>query len=125
MGAHAAMVAQTFTCNLCEALCGLTVTMAGGRAESVRGNPDDVLSRGHVCPKAHALVELDRDPDRLRTPMRRTPAGWQAVSWDEALGEAAARIGEVRRRHGKDAVGLYVGNPTVHSHRAALGSQLL
>src|SRR5438105_4073326 len=112
-----------FTCNLCEALCGLAVTVDGERVTGIRGDEEDVFSRGHICPKGPALRETLEDPDRLSTPMRRTRAGWEPVGWDEALAEAAERLGEVRLRHGRDAVAYYVGNPTVHSHRAALGSQ--
>jgi anaerobic selenocysteine-containing dehydrogenase len=114
-----------FTCNLCEAQCGLRVGVEGTRVTGVRGDPDDVLSRGHVCPKAHALRELLDDPKRLRAPMRRTASGWEGVTWDEALSDVAARLRAIRARHGKDAVALYVGNPVVHNHRASLGSQLL
>jgi anaerobic selenocysteine-containing dehydrogenase len=116
-----------YTCNLCDALCGLNVTVDGERITDIRGDPDDPFSRGHTCPKGAALRELHEDPDRLRGPVRRTSShrGWEAVSWDQALGEAATRLGEIRARHGRDAVGLYVGNPVAHSHRAALGAQLL
>jgi anaerobic selenocysteine-containing dehydrogenase len=114
-----------FTCNLCEAQCGLRVGVDGARVTGVRGDPDDVLSRGHVCPKAHALRELLDDPKRLRWPVRRTATGWERTTWDAALGDVAERLRAIRARHGKDAVALYVGNPVVHNHRASLGSQLL
>lgn len=116
---------RAFTCNLCEALCGLHVTVESGQVIDIRGNPDDVHSRGHVCPKGPALRELYHDPDRLRTPLRRTPSGFVPVSWDEALTEIATRLRAIQREHGRDAVGYYVGNPVVHNHRSALGSQLL
>jgi anaerobic selenocysteine-containing dehydrogenase len=116
---------RLFTCNLCEAQCGLRVEVEGSRVIGIRGDPDDVLSRGHVCPKAHALKELLDDPERLRGPVRRTVAGWERTTWDEALGDVATRLRRLRERHGADAVALYVGNPVAHSHRAALGSQLL
>jgi anaerobic selenocysteine-containing dehydrogenase len=116
---------RIFTCNLCEAQCGLRVAVDGDRVGKIRGNPADMLSRGHVCPKAVALGELLDDPNRLRAPVRRTASGWERVSWDEALGDIASRLRAIRSRHGKDAVAFYVGNPVAHSHRAALGSQLL
>src|SRR5438105_9736453 len=120
------MTRHTFTCNLCEAMCGLHIEVSqAGRIESIRGNPDDVFSRGHICPKGPALREVLEDPARLRQPMRRTTAGFAPVSWDEALDETAHRLREVRRRHGRDAVGFYYGNPIAHSHRAALGMQAL
>jgi anaerobic selenocysteine-containing dehydrogenase len=116
---------RTFTCNLCEAMCGLHLRVEDGRIEEIRGNPGDVFSRGHICPKGPALREVLEDPDRLRQPMRRTAGGFVPVPWDEALDEAAARLREIQRRHGRDAVAFYYGNPIAHSHHAALGMQLL
>ncbi|PWW64552.1 molybdopterin-dependent oxidoreductase [Actinokineospora spheciospongiae] len=103
------------TCNLCEACCGLELTVAGGRVESVRGDGRDPLSRGHLCPKAVALPDVHADGERLRTPVRRTADGWEAISWEAAFDLVATRLADVRDRHGRDAVGVYLGNPTVHS----------
>ncbi len=114
-----------YACNLCDALCGLKVTVDEGRIVEVQGDPDDPFSHGHVCPKGPALRELHQDPDRLRTPMRRTASGWEPLSWEQALDEAAQNLRRIRARDGRDAIGLYVGNPTAHSHRAAFGAQLL
>jgi len=119
-------VEKTFTCNLCDALCGLRVEVQGSRVRSIRGDPEDVLSRGHVCPKAHALGELLEDPDRVRTPLVRDSSGaLRPASWDEALDRAVSGLAAVREKHGKDAVALYVGNPVVHAHRSSLAAQLL
>lgn len=59
-------------CNLCEAICGLRITVQGGQVTDVRGDPDDPLSRGHICPKGAALPDLHADPDRLKTPCAAT-----------------------------------------------------
>jgi anaerobic selenocysteine-containing dehydrogenase len=116
---------RTFGCNLCEALCGLRVTLDQGRILDIRGDPDDVFSRGHVCPKAVALKDLHEDPDRLRQPLRRTPTGMQPIGWDDAFELVEDRLEGVRRQHGRDAIAFYFGNPSAHSHRAALGVPLL
>ncbi|WP_275976809.1 molybdopterin-dependent oxidoreductase [Polyangium aurulentum] len=113
------------TCNVCEAMCGLRITVDDGRITDIRGDRDDVLSRGHICPKGPAMREVQDDPDRLRFPVRRTSTGWTRVSWDEALREAAERLAAIQARSGRDAVGLYLGNPTAHGHAAILGSQVL
>ena len=97
-------------------MCGMLLEVEDNQVTSVRGDPDDVFSRGHICPKGPAMREVLEDPDRLRQPMRRTGIQWKPVSWDEALGEAAERLRAVQRAHGNDAVGFYAGNPTVHSH---------
>lgn len=103
------------TCTLCEAMCGIEVTVVGDEVTSIRGDKKDPLSRGHICPKATALVDIHTDPDRLRRPVRRTPEGWKEMSWDDAIDLVARRLTDVRREHGADAVGVYAGNPNVHS----------
>jgi anaerobic selenocysteine-containing dehydrogenase len=113
-------------CNLCEAICGLEFTVQGDTIRSVRGNADDPLSRGHICPKAVALQDIHTDPDRLRHPVRRTPDGWQRIGWDEAFDLVARRIAETQQAHGRDALGVYLGNPNVHSLGAMThGTQLV
>lgn len=107
-------------CPLCEACCGLRITVDGGEITDVRGDPDDPLSRGHVCPKGVALPELHADPDRLRTPMRRVGDRWEELGWDEALDHVAEQLRAVQSEHGRDAVGVYLGNPTVHNLGALL-----
>ncbi|WP_139981273.1 molybdopterin-dependent oxidoreductase [Nocardioides litoris] len=102
-------------CNLCEAICGLRLTLEDGVVTGVRGNPDDPLSRGYVCPKGVALADVYADPDRLRRPVRRTDDGWVEIGWDEALDLVADRLAATITEHGADAVGLYSGNPNAHS----------
>jgi anaerobic selenocysteine-containing dehydrogenase len=108
------------TCTLCEAMCGLEIRHAGGEVLSIRGDAANSFSRGHVCPKATALQDVHTDPDRIRFPLRRAATGWERVDWDEALDDVAAGIGRLQREHGNDAVGIYVGNPTVHHLGAML-----
>jgi anaerobic selenocysteine-containing dehydrogenase len=109
------------TCPLCEAMCGLVIEHRAGAVLSIKPDREDVLSRGHICPKAVALKDIHEDPDRLRRPLRRTATGWEEISWAAAFDEVERRIGEVRQRHGGDAVALYLGNPTVHNLGAMLG----
>ncbi|TDE45728.1 molybdopterin oxidoreductase family protein [Nonomuraea mesophila] len=102
-------------CTLCEAMCGLRITTSGDRVVDIRGDEDDVLSAGHLCPKALALADLREDPDRLRAPVRRTADGWREISWEEAFDLVADGLARLRRRHGADSVALYLGNPVTHS----------
>jgi anaerobic selenocysteine-containing dehydrogenase len=110
-------------CNLCEAICGLELTITGGRVTGIRGNPDDPLSRGYICPKGVALADVYDDPDRLRRPVRRVSTGsdphWQEISWDEALDLTADGLARALNEHGRDAVGVYLGNPNAHALASA------
>ncbi len=112
------------TCHLCEAMCGIAIDLEGDRIVAIRGDKDDPFSRGHICPKAVALQDVHEDTDRLRRPLRRTASGWEEVSWDAALDEAATRLAAVQKAHGKNAVALYQGNPVVHNHGAILFGQI-
>ena len=108
------------TCPLCEAACGIAVTTRDGVITDIRGDHDDPASRGHLCPKAVALKDLHEDPDRLRLPVKRVGSEWVAISWAEAIDLTVRGIRETQRRHGQDAVAVYLGNPTVHSLGAML-----
>ncbi|TCM51504.1 molybdopterin-dependent oxidoreductase [Kribbella sp. VKM Ac-2568] len=103
------------SCNLCEAICGVLVTVEDGHVTDIRGDESDPLSRGHICPKAVALRDLQEDPDRLTTPVRRTADGWEELGWDEAYELVAAQLTGIQKEHGKNSVGVYLGNPNVHS----------
>ncbi|MDP2345896.1 MAG: molybdopterin-dependent oxidoreductase [Deltaproteobacteria bacterium] len=112
------------TCNLCEAMCGILVEVEGGDVVSIKGDPDDVLSRGHICPKATALADLHTDVDRLKTPLRKRGNDFEECSWEQAYDGLAGRVQDIQRRHGRDAVAVYQGNPTVHSVGAITMGQL-
>lgn len=106
-------------CNLCEAICGLELTIADGRVTAIRGNPDDPLSHGYICPKGVALADVYDDPDRLRRPLVRRGDDWVETDWDTALDLVAERLAETVNRHGRDSVGVYLGNPNVHALASA------
>ncbi|WP_431940344.1 molybdopterin oxidoreductase family protein [Nocardia grenadensis] len=111
------MTAETIArqCTLCEAHCGILVTVEDTKVARVEGNPDDVLSKGYICPKATAMAGLHDDPDRLRTPVRRVGEKFEPIGWDEAFREIGERLRRVRREHGPHSVGMYLGNPAAHN----------
>ncbi|HEV7241700.1 MAG TPA: molybdopterin-dependent oxidoreductase [Thermoanaerobaculia bacterium] len=102
-------------CNLCEAICGLEIEIEDRKILSIRGDDADPFSRGHICPKAVALLDVHEDPNRLRRPLKRNANEWQEISWEEAFDLAAERLAAIQLQHGNDAVGFYVGNPSVHN----------
>ncbi|WP_298188000.1 molybdopterin oxidoreductase family protein [uncultured Pseudomonas sp.] len=108
-------------CHLCEAICGLTIeteVQSDGSTQirSIKGDAQDTFSRGHICPKAVALQDIQSDPDRLRQPMRRVGSEWQAIDWGEAFALVAERFSAIQAAHGKNAVAVYQGNPSVHNY---------
>jgi anaerobic selenocysteine-containing dehydrogenase len=113
------------TCPLCEATCGLEVTHQEESVIRIRGDQDDVFSRGFICPKGSTLGKLDQDPDRLRTPLIKRDGVHEPATWDEAFAVIESRLGPIIAEHGPDAVGVYLGNPNVHSMSGVLYPRVL
>ncbi|MEW2318528.1 molybdopterin oxidoreductase family protein [Streptomyces bauhiniae] len=107
-------------CPLCEATCGLTLTIEGTRVTAARGDRDDVFSKGFICPKGASFGALDADPDRLRTPLVRENGELREASWEEAFDAVARGLRPVVERYGADALGVVLGNPNVHTMAGAL-----
>lgn len=108
-------------CHLCEAICGLTLetTQAedGSLAiTSIKGDPLDTFSRGHICPKAVALQDIQNDPDRLHQPMLRVGSEWQPIAWEDAFALVAEKLAGIQARYGQNSVAVYQGNPSVHNY---------
>ncbi|MEV0001788.1 molybdopterin oxidoreductase family protein [Micromonospora sp. NPDC050980] len=104
------------TCPLCEAVCGLRITLDDeGRVSAVHGDEHDPFSRGFLCPKGASLGRLDEDPDRLRGPLVRDRGRWRPVDWDRAFALVDDGLSGVIDRHGRQALALYLGNPTFHT----------
>ncbi len=112
-------------CPLCEATCGLTLTIADGRVTGARGDREDVFSHGVICPKGASFAELDNDPDRLTRPLVRRDGELTEVTWDEACAVIADRLGAVIRDHGSTSVGVYLGNPNAHTIAGSLYAPLI
>lgn len=107
-------------CPLCEATCGLTLTIEGTRVTAARGDREDVFSKGFICPKGASFGALDADPDRLRTPLVRENGELREASWEEAFDAVARGLRPVVERYGADALGVVLGNPNVHTMAGAL-----
>jgi anaerobic selenocysteine-containing dehydrogenase len=118
------------TCPLCEAGCGLEITLrsdgrGGEEVQRIRGDQHDVFSHGYICPKGSTLKQLHEDPDRLRMPMVKRNGEHVPVSWDEAWAAVADGLGGVIAEHGRESLAVYVGNPTAHSLSAMTFSRVL
>lgn len=107
-------------CPLCEATCGLTLTIEGSRVTGARGDREDVFSKGFICPKGASIGGLDEDPDRLRAPLVRKDGVLTEASWSEAFDAIARALPALTQEHGPQAVGVVLGNPNVHTMAGAL-----
>ena len=101
-------------------MCGLEITLENGTIQSIKGDKDDPFSKGYICPKATALQDLHEDPDRLRKPIKKVNGEWKEIEWKEAFDLFETKIKSIQKKFGKDALGIYQGNPNVHN----IGSML-
>jgi anaerobic selenocysteine-containing dehydrogenase len=93
------------TCQGCTTWDPAEVFVQNGRAVKVRGNRYSKQNDGYLCPKGHISLQQLYDPDRVKTPMKRTnprkgkgvDPKFVPISWDEALGTIADRMMELRK----------------------------
>lgn len=99
---------RTF-CRICEALCGLEVTVENGRVAEIRPDADHVATRGFGCVKGLKQHKLLDSPDRLRHPLKKVGDRHERISWEQALAEIGAKVQEITRRLSADSIAMYVG----------------
>jgi len=118
-------------CILCSINCGLEVEVDGRRLTRIRGDKEHPASQGYLCEKPSRLDYYQNARDRLTTPLRRRPdGGFEAIDWDTAIREVAARLVAVRDAWGGDKIfyyggggqGNHLGGAYAGATRAALGS---
>jgi anaerobic selenocysteine-containing dehydrogenase len=112
------------TCPYCSVGCGIIMYSLGDRAKNaqseiihIEGDADHPVNRGTLCPKGAGLLDFVHSPNRLKYPEYRAPGSdkFVRISWDEAFAEIARRLAALVAEHGRDAVGVYLGNPNAHS----------
>ncbi len=118
------------TCPLCEAGCGLEITVrrkpdGSESVQRIRGDLADVFSHGFICPKGSTLKQLHDDPDRLRRPMIRRDGVHVEATWAEAWAAVEEGLATTIARHGRESIAIYAGNPSAHNLSALLYSKAL
>lgn len=97
-------------CTLCYHSCGTRVTVEGGRAVKVEGLESHPINRGKLCPKGEAMLDAVYNPDRIQTPLKRVGDRFVPISWDQALGEIAEKLNQLKRDHGPEVLGVFSGS---------------
>jgi assimilatory nitrate reductase catalytic subunit len=96
------------TCAYCGVGCGVKATPQPDGGVAVAGDLEHASNRGRLCVKGSALGETLGLEGRLLAPKVRGVDGLLEVSWDDALGQVAARWRAIIDEHGPDAVAFYV-----------------
>jgi Anaerobic dehydrogenases, typically selenocysteine-containing len=113
------------TCPLCEAGCGLEISVRDTTVVRIRGDMNDVFSKGYICPKGSTLKQLHEDPDRLRQPLVKRDGQHVEVSWEQAWEHVERGFTRVIADHGRESIGAYLGNPGAHNLSAMTFNRVL
>lgn len=103
------MEVTTF-CRICNAMCGLIVTVEDEQVVKIRGDESHALSRGYTCPKGRALGALHHAEDRLDQPLMRRGESMETVEWDAALRDIATRVRSSSTERGADTIAMYLAS---------------
>lgn len=98
-------------CRICEARCGIDVTVRDGRVLRIGPDKLNPYSWKDFCSKGRSAGEVVAHPRRLLSPLRRTDAGYERATWADATDDIATRVTAIRDAHGPDAIAAYLGNP--------------
>ena len=83
-------------CTQCGAGCGTLVQVMDGRAKKIEGNPLHPVNKGRLCARGQASLQALYNPDRIRTPLKRTgergSASFTKISWDEAISTLSEKL---------------------------------
>lgn len=101
---------QRRTCPLCEGMCGVEVRYIDDTVISVRPDKNNVISRGHICPKGTTLGDLHHSPDRVRKPLIKVDGAWKEVGWVEALKRCEELAHPILKQYGNEVLAAYAGN---------------
>jgi len=101
------------TCRLCPAGCGILGEVIDGRVTKIAGNPRHPNSRGKLCSRGHAGLNVLYDPDRLLFPLKRSGARgagrWTRITWEQALEEISKRLAPLREQGKTEALWVEQG----------------
>jgi anaerobic selenocysteine-containing dehydrogenase len=101
---------RTSACVFCTLNCGVQILVEGGRFKQTRGDKANPHSFGYTCEKARRLDCYQNAADRLDTPLRRRLDGsFEAIDWDSAIREVAAKLVELRDTFGAHSLAFYGG----------------
>ena len=96
-------------CRICEALCGLKVTMEGDTITHIEPDAEHVATKGYGCVKGLKQHKLYQSPDRLKAPIKREGETFTEVSWQDALSGIGEKVKQLRKEHGPNSIAMYVG----------------
>ena len=105
-------------CRQCGAGCGIVVKVMEGRAKKIEGNPIHPISKGGLCARGQAGLQVLYNPGRIKNPLRRIgergKGEFQEITWEEGLTILSKNLKELR--DGGEGDGLYLLTSPISGH---------
>ena len=112
-------------CVLCAQNCGLIVKVVDNHIVKVKGDNENLRSRGYLCRKGANIANYQHHADRLTTPLKKTENGFIEISWPQALSEIGEKLRSIVDTHGPHSF-AFIGAGGQGSHfEAAYATALL
>ena len=112
-------------CVLCPQNCGLVVEVEDNRIVKVKGDKGNVRSEGYVCRKGMNIANHQHNADRLKYPLKRIGDRFERISWDQAIGEIAAKLRDIVDRYGPKSFAYMGGGGQGCHFEAGFGVRLM
>lgn len=91
-------------CFECHSRCGVVLDTENGRLTAITGDKNHPISRGYICPKGAASMEIVYHQDRIKAPLVKKSGGFVKTSWDHALNIIADKMNDSRERFGAESI---------------------
>jgi thiosulfate reductase/polysulfide reductase chain A len=100
-------------CCFCAVSCGLLVHVRDNIIVKIEPDPDNRLSRGFSCERPRYAIKWLYHPDQLHHPLKRMgkrgEGKWQRISWEQAIGEIAVKLNELKADYGPQSLAIFEG----------------
>ncbi|NCN64740.1 MAG: molybdopterin-dependent oxidoreductase [Candidatus Altiarchaeum hamiconexum] len=95
-------------CPYCAVGCGMKIYVKDNKVVHVEGDEESPISRGSLCSKGCAAIQLIYNDFRVKEPSKKTGNGeWEKISWNESYDEISEKLKEIKDKYGANAVGFY------------------
>jgi formate dehydrogenase len=114
---------KTF-CRVCEPSCGLVASIENEEIQSLKPDKDHPVTQGFACHKGLAVLDIHKDPDRLKWPLAKVDGSFSRVCWSDATQAVGNQIRALQALHGDQSIAVYTGNPLAFNSTAGPAGEI-